>query len=97
MIDENEYLEFVNGTCSFISSAMTILRQQKEVMVTLNTEMQRHLQILSIQQSIIRDIGKQLLAHKTLLLEHEIRLLDLEKVVYHGDYSKCNIPVKKSN
>lgn len=95
--DIQGYEEFMHNTCSFISTAMTLLRQQKEAMVVLNTELQKHLQILSIQQDLIKSFGKQTTAHKVLLIEQESRILDLEQAVYRGNYSEASKKVPKLN
>jgi len=86
---------FIKSVCEFVNTAMETFTKQKELNVLHNTELNKHLTVIQVQQAIIKDLSTQLLAHKVFITEHEGRIKDLEQVIKYGDvYSVAKYPVK---
>jgi hypothetical protein len=82
-----QFEEFMTSVNTFMNSVVKLTRHQKEINTVLQKQCRDNIQLIQIQQATIKDLNKQVKAHKTLLIEHETRLLEIEKYL-RNDYTE---------
>lgn len=79
MINKEEYESFVNSIAEFVTVCMKLWSAQKELNVSLQQQVAEHLTILKVYRELLSDLRDQNIAFKSLLTEHESRLLTIER------------------
>lgn len=81
MIDENEYNEFVNSVANFVSTCMHLWQQQFEMNKVLQRQITEHLEIIQEYRNILKLFHGLHQGHKSFLIDHEKRILDIERAL----------------
>ncbi len=96
MFNEEDYQEFVNSVAGFVSTTMTIWTAQRNLNVVVQNRLEESHEIITIYSKLLKELRDQNVAYKTLLIEHEKRLIEIERslqeeTVYKGfDMPKGN-------